>query len=145
MEGDGGSAFLVLRRGGAHWALPWQEVRGVARHGTGGGGGGAGSAGAGGGSGDPDGSAEKGAVAGGFEVRVAAGCLAADEVLGVVPEMRLHPAGAALRRFWPEAVRGLAVHGRAPVVLIDPQAPPRQLLTEGPGGMRDVEEGEHGG
>jgi hypothetical protein len=93
--------LLVLRRGGATWALPWQEVRGLARR------------------------------AGGLEVLVAAGALAADEVLGVIPGLHLHPAGAALGRFWPEAARGLAVHGSAPLVLIDASAPPRALLAGG--------------
>jgi hypothetical protein len=93
-------AFLVLRRGGATWALDWHEVRGVARR------------------------------RGAFVVRVAAGPLAADEVLGVATDLRLHPAGAALARFWPEAARGLAVHERAPLVLIDALAPPRALLWE---------------
>ncbi len=99
MSGLGGG-FLVLRRGGATWALAWHEVRGLARR------------------------------RGAFEVLVEGGPLAADEVLGVATDLRLHPAGAALCRFWPEAARGLAVHERAPLVLIDPLQPPRALLWE---------------
>jgi hypothetical protein len=95
-----GGGFLVLRRGGATWALAWQEVRGVARR------------------------------RGVFAVRMAAGVLAADEVLGVTTNLRLHPAGGALGRFWPEAARGLAVHENTPLVLIDPSAPPRALRWE---------------
>lgn len=93
------AGFLVLRRGGATWAVAHQEVLGLARR------------------------------AAGFEVRVAAGALAADQVLGVTAELRLHPAGAALRRFWPESACGLAVHGGLPLVLIDPRSPPRSLLA----------------
>jgi hypothetical protein len=106
-------AFLVLRRGGATWAVAHPEVLGLWRHG------------------------------GGFEVRVAAGALAADEVLGVASGLRLHPAGPVLRRFWPEAARGLAVHGALPLVLIDPASPPRSLLAapvDAEGGRRDGEE-----
>ncbi|HEY6323020.1 MAG TPA: hypothetical protein VJA16_15830 [Thermoanaerobaculia bacterium] len=91
--------FLVVRRGGATWAVAHQEVRGLARRGA------------------------------GVEVTVAAGALAADEVLGVIGNLRLHPAGGVLRRFWPEAARGLAVHGTLPLVLIDGLAPPRSLLA----------------
>jgi hypothetical protein len=111
--------FLVLRRDGATWAVAHPEVRGMARRG------------------------------GGFEVTVAAGTLAADEVLGVMAELRWHPAGPVLRRFWPEAARGLAVHGELPMVLIDPQAPPRSLLATGAEAAaapaRDVDAGAAGG
>jgi hypothetical protein len=91
---------LVVRRGGATWAVAHQEVRGLARRGA------------------------------GFEVLVAAGALTADEVLGVTADLRFQPAGGVLRRFWPEAARGLAVHGTLPLVLIDALAPPRSLLAE---------------
>jgi hypothetical protein len=94
--------FLVVRRGGATWAVAHQEVRGLARRGA------------------------------AVEVTVAAGTLAADEVLGVTADLRLHPAGGVLRRFWPEVARGLAVHGTLPLVLIDGLAPPRSLLAEPP-------------
>jgi hypothetical protein len=94
--------FLVVRRGGATWAVAHQEVRGLARRGA------------------------------AVEVTVAAGALAADEVLGVTTDLRLHPAGSVLRRFWPETARALAVHGTLPLVLIDPLAPPRSLLAEPP-------------
>ncbi|HEV3075528.1 MAG TPA: hypothetical protein VHB47_13995 [Thermoanaerobaculia bacterium] len=94
--------FLVVRRGGATWAVAHEEVRGLARRGA------------------------------AVEVTVAAGALAADEVLGVTADLRLHPAGGVLRRFWPEAARGLAVHGTLPLVLIDGLAPPRSLLAEPP-------------
>lgn len=98
--------FLVLRRDGAAWAVAHPEVRGVARRGA------------------------------GFEVRVASGALTADEVLGVTAELRCQPPGRVLRRYWPEAAVGLAVLGELPLVVIDPQAPPRSLRA---GGAEKVE------
>jgi hypothetical protein len=96
------TGYLVLRRGGVTWAVANQAVRGLTRSGT------------------------------GFEVKLAAAVLAADEVVGVTVDLRLRPAGAALRRFWPEAACGLAVHDRLPLVLIDPSTPPRSLLAAPP-------------
>ncbi len=107
MSGDGiGIGVLVLRRDGATWGVAHGDVRGLGR-----------------------------GAGGGFEVTVAAGALAADEILGVAalasPPL---PAGPVLRRFWPEAARGLAVHGTLPLVLIDPAAPPAALRAgAGPG------------
>lgn len=105
--------YLVVRRGGATWAVANQEVLGLVRRGA------------------------------AFEVRVAAGALTADEVLGVTTSLRLHPAGGVLRRFWPEAARGLAIHAKLPLVLIDALAPPRSLLAVTPsqGGSRPPGEG----
>ncbi len=97
-------AFLVLRHGGVTWAVARPAVQGLARRGA------------------------------GFAVEVAAGTLVADEVLGVTPDLRTHAAGGVLRRFWPEAVRGLAIYEARPVVLIDPLAPPRSLLAAPPAG-----------
>ena len=110
------SGFLVLRRGGAAWAVAQPAVEGLARRGT------------------------------GYEVKVAAGALAADEVLVVTADLRVHPAGGVLRRFWPEAACGLAVHEALPMVLIDPQAPPRALLAEAaPEKPEEAREREQGG
>lgn len=108
--------FLVLRRGGASWAVARPAVQGVARRGA------------------------------GFEVQVAAGALGADEVVGVAADLRFLPAGGVLRRFWPEAALGLAIHDALPVVLIDPLAPPRSLLArasreDGVAQMGDAEDG----
>jgi hypothetical protein len=108
----GGGGFLVLRRDGATWAVAQPEVQGLRRRG------------------------------GAFEVRVAAGALIADEVLGVATALRLLPAGAVLRRFWPEAARGLGVHGALPLVLIDPSSPPGSLRAAAPGRPRGSREGE---
>jgi hypothetical protein len=67
--------------------------------------------------------------AGSFAVEVAAGTLLADEVQ-VVADLTLHPAGAALRRYWRGSAAGLAVHQLAPLVVIDAQTPPPALLSE---------------
>src|ERR687889_73133 len=47
------------------------------------------------------------------------GALAADEILGVVADLRVLPAAPALRRFWPEEPAGVAVHAGMPVVVVD--------------------------
>lgn len=62
--------------------------------------------------------------------------LVADEVLGVVEGLVVVPAPAAVRRFWPQAFTGLAVHGGAPIVLLDPGDPP-PWLTWKEGDSRD--------
>lgn len=105
------AGYLVMRRGGLTWAIAHQDVRGLARRGA------------------------------GFEVTVAAGALAADEVLGVVADLRLQPPGGVLRRFWPEAAHGIGVHDALPLVLIDPQAPPPSLRAP----ARDAEDAGAGG
>lgn len=65
-------------------------------------------------------------------VRLRRGVLVAEAVLGVAREVDVHPAGAALRRFWPESCGGLAVHDGRPLVVVDVARPPRALReTEG--------------
>lgn len=72
-----------------------------------------------------------------------AAALSADEILCVVDDLRVRPAAAALRRFWPGAgsgVTGLAVHGEQPLVIVDPHRPPEMLwLEEGEGEGTDGE------
>jgi hypothetical protein len=93
--------MLLLRRGGATWGVAHDAVRALVRRDD-----------------------------GGFEVTMAAGAaLVADEVLGVTALPAARPAGGVLRRFWPEAARGLAVHAARPLVIIDPAAPPRALVA----------------
>jgi len=53
--------------------------------------------------------------------------LAADEVVGVVDGMAIHPAGGVMARFWSEPAGGLAVHGETPLVVVDPERPPSLL------------------
>lgn len=56
--------------------------------------------------------------------------LVADEVLGVVHDMKVWPVAAVVRRYWPEAPGGLAVYGEVPIVVVDPRQPPRVLRSE---------------
>lgn len=74
-------------------------------------------------------------------VELAAGALAADRLLAVVPGLTVVPAPGALARFWPEAAYGLAVYGARPVLVIDPAQPPSMLLAAIEGGDGDDERG----
>lgn len=114
--------FLLLRRGGNLWGIANAAVDGLGRQGTdyritiAGGAGGVGSAG---------------------------GVLRADEILGVVEELRIWPLAPVVRRFWPQPAAGLAVHGSEPVVMVDPGRLPRALAAEGAAG-RPGDEGDRG-
>lgn len=105
-----------MRRAGGLWGIANGSVEGLARDGAG--------------------------------YRIAAGgeALAADEILGVVEDLRVYPAAPALRRFWPEEPAGVAVHAGVPVVVVDPRRLPAALRCEtsrceGPKG-RDAGEDE---
>ena len=89
--------FLLLRRGGGLWGIANAAVDGLARRGA------------------------------DYRVAVGGGELVADEILGVVEELRVWPLAPVVRRFWPQAAAGLAVHGREPVVVVDPGRPPSAL------------------
>lgn len=89
--------YLLLKRDGSLWGIANAAVLGLARRG------------------------------GGFEVTVDAGALVADEILGVVEELPVRPAAPVVRRFWPETSAGVAVHGEVPLVVVDPDRPPRAL------------------
>jgi len=65
-----------------------------------------------------------------LRLTVSGGELAADRVLAVVPDLRVVPAPATLRRFWSEAATGLAVYLGRPLLVIDAAHPPRVLLAE---------------
>jgi hypothetical protein len=94
--------FLLLRRAGGVWGIANTAVDGLA------------------------------ARNGGYRIAMGSGALAADEILGVVEDLAVRPLTAVLRRFWAEAPVGLAVHGRLPVVVVDPRRPPAALrLDEG--------------
>lgn len=95
--------FLLLRRAGGVWGIANAAVEGLARQG------------------------------GGYRIAVAAGAIAADEILGVVADLQVRPAAPVIRRFWPETPAGVAVHGELPLVVVDPRRPPAALLAaEGP-------------
>ena len=98
--------YLLLRRGGVLWGIDNAAVAGLTRRG------------------------------GTFQISLGdAVPLSADEILCVVDELRVTPASAALRRFWPgtcDGVAGLAVHGEQPLVVVDPKRPPELLwLVDG--------------
>lgn len=99
--------FLLLRRGGGLWGIANAAVDGLARQGK-----------------DYRIAIAGSAGSGGRE-------LMADEILGVVEELRVWPLAPAVRRFWPEPAAGLAVHGREPVVVVDPGRLPAALSAEG--------------
>lgn len=92
--------YLLLRRNGGLWGIANGAVLGLARR---------------------DGS---------FEVTVAGCALVADEILGVVEELAVQPTAPAVRRFWPETSAGLAIHGQVPLVVVDPDRPPRALRPD---------------
>ena len=92
--------FLLLRRAGGVWGVASAAVEGLAPRN------------------------------GGYRIAVGDGALAADEILGVVEELRVRPPASVMRRFWPEAPAGLAVHGRLPVVVVDPLRPPAALKSD---------------
>lgn len=56
--------------------------------------------------------------------------LVADEVLGVVEDLKVWPAAAVLRRFWAGSSCGLAVHSGAPILVVDPDRPPSTLMLD---------------
>lgn len=58
------------------------------------------------------------------------GTLCIDEVVGVVPELAVRPLSPLVCAFWPEASAGCAVWGTLPLVVVDPQCPPRALTLE---------------
>jgi hypothetical protein len=91
--------YLLMRRGGALWGVDNEAVVSLTRG------------------------------AGGFRIGVQAGEMWIDEIVGVVAELTLRPLAAALRRFWPEGAGSLAVHAEMPLVVVDPQRPPRALRS----------------
>lgn len=93
--------FLLLRRGGSLWGIANAAVTGLERR-----------------------------EGGAYRIGAASELLVADEILGVVPELRVWPSPVT-RRFWPEPFRGLAVHGALPVVVVEPGHPPGVLRPQG--------------
>jgi hypothetical protein len=100
--------FLLLRRAGGVWGIANAAVGGLARKN------------------------------GGYRIVVGEAAITADEILGVVEDLRVRPAAPVMRRFWPEAQDGVAVYGELPVVVVDPRHPPAALLDA------DADEGEGG-
>jgi hypothetical protein len=96
-EGPRVGGFLLMRRAGGLWGIANSTVEGLA------------------------------VEEGGYKISASGEALFADEILGVVMNLRVHPPAPVLRRFWSEAVTGLAVYGRVPVVMVDPRYPPEIL------------------
>ncbi len=94
--------YLLLRRGGGLWGIANAAIDGLVRRG-----------------------ADYRITIGGNGS--GGGVLAADEILGVVEDLRIRPLAPAVRRFWPQPVAGLAVHGGEPVVVVDPGRLPAAL------------------
>jgi hypothetical protein len=92
--------FLLMRRAGGVWGIANEAVSGLARAGR------------------------------GYRLTVGGEVLAADEILGVVTGLRVHPAAPALGLFWPEAAMGMAVHGGLPLVVLDPLRLPAALRLD---------------
>src|SRR4051794_41663593 len=86
-----------MRRAGGLWGIANGAVEGLARDGA------------------------------GYRIQAGGAALAADEILGVVTDLRVVPAAPALRRFWPEEPAGVAVHARGPLVGGGPRRPPAAL------------------
>jgi hypothetical protein len=109
-----GAGYLLLRRDGGLFGVASAAVLGLSRRGA-----------------DYRVEIADGSGAGG-------GGLLADEVLGV-EKLDVRPLGRLVRRYWPEAAGGWAIHAGAPVVVVDPLRPPlvcsaKQLEGEIPDG-----------
>lgn len=103
-----GQGYLLLRRAGGLFGVASAAVRGLSRQGT------------------------------AFRVEVALSPLLADEVVGVVESLDVQPLSPSVRRYWPEPAGGWAVHRGVPVVVVDPDRPPR-AISEGMEGMEGME------
>jgi len=107
--------FLLLRRDGNLWGIANAAVDGLGRQGV------------------------------DYRIAVAGsggGALRADEILGVVEDLRVWPLAPVVSRFWPQPAAGLAVHGHEPVVMVDPGRLPEALSAKEvgePAGERSAE------
>ena len=100
------TGYLLLRRSGALFGVASAAVLGLSRQGD------------------------------AYRVEVAPIPLLADEVVGVVPSLEVRPLAASVRRYWGEPASGWAVHQGDPVVVVDPDRPPRALAE------REILDGE---
>lgn len=117
-----GRGFLLVRRGGSLWGIANAAVAGLERR--------------------DDGAYRVDAreIGDGGPGAISRR-LVADEVLGIVPDLPVWPSPVT-RRFWPEPFQGLSVHGKLPVVVVEPGRPPRILQPDGPEGPEGEDVGE---
>jgi hypothetical protein len=90
--------LVLMRRGGTAWALPHADVQGFVPR------------------------------AGGIAIAFSGATVLADQVQGVARQVRLRPVGIILRRYWKRSCLGTALVDGMPVIVIDPGAPPEELL-----------------
>jgi hypothetical protein len=90
--------LVLLRRGSTAWGLAHDAVTGF--------------------------SPRAGAIA----ITVPGATILADRVLGVARQVRVRPAGQILRHFWGHPCLGTALVEGLPLVVVDPTAPPEELL-----------------
>ncbi len=55
----------------------------------------------------------------------------ADEVIALAQPLAVRPPGGVLAALWRQRCSGVAIFAGAPVVVVDPLAPPPALLEEG--------------
>ena len=91
--------LVLLRRGGTAWGLAHGSVRAFTPRDT--------------------------SVA----VSLEGNTLLVDRVLGVARQVRVRPAGQILRHFWGHPCLGTAVVAGTPLIVVDPAAPPEELLA----------------
>lgn len=100
---------LVVRRAGTLFGVVHGDVRDVTRVESGG---------------------------GGYRVRLSGAArqgseeLTADELVGVVDDLPVWPAGGVMDRYWSEPARGLTVHAAVPMVVVDPARVPSFLRSD---------------
>lgn len=56
--------------------------------------------------------------------------LTADELVGVVDDLPVWPAGGVMDRYWSEPAQGLTVHAATPMVVVDPARVPSFLRSD---------------
>ena len=66
----------------------------------------------------------------GVLVELDASMVCADQVMGTTTQTEIRPAGALLRRFWPQPCLGLTLFSDRPVVVVDPSVPPSALCAQ---------------
>lgn len=78
-----------------------------------------------------------------YRVRLAAGGdeeVTADELVGVVDDLPVWPAGGVMDRYWSEPVGGLTVHSAVPMVVVDPARVPSFLRSDEETERADVDD-----